>query len=112
MSVLERDIVHAIRLRLGSERDLDLERRSVGQIKDAAGKTHRFGTVGEADLQGILGPNGKFFALEVKRPGQHMRPEQLQWANRKRMRGAFVAEVHSVDEALAALERARAGATE
>lgn len=106
---LERDVQHAIRIALGGEKDLDLERRSVGTIKDQHGKTHRFGTVGEADLQGILAPRGRFFALEVKRPGEHSRPEQVMWAERKRMRGAFVAEVHSVEEAIDALNRARKG---
>lgn len=105
----ERDIQHAIRVALGSERDIDLERRNVGMIIDSNGRAHRFGTVGEADLQGILAPAGRFFALEVKQPGKKSRPEQVQWADRKRMRGAFVAEVHSVEEARAALDRARRG---
>lgn len=120
----ERDIQHAIRLRLGQERDLDLERRTVGMLKDERGKPIRFGTPGEADLQGILamlvhltpdGPPiliGRFFALEIKVPGKHMRPDQKLWAERKRRRGGFVAEVHSEDEAVAALERARLGALE
>lgn len=118
----ERDIQHAIRLALGKERDLDLERRTVGMLKDERGKPIRFGTPGEADLQGILAlpvildgePTviGRFFALEIKVPGKHMRPDQRLWAERKRMRGGFVAEVHSVEEAVAALARARTGARE
>ena len=34
------------------------------------------------------------------------------WAERKRMRGGFVAEVHSEEEAVEALARARTGARE
>lgn len=118
----ERDIQHAIRLELGKERDLDLERRTVGMLKDDKGHPIKFGTVGEADLQGVLAllvlldgnpvTIGRFFALEVKIPGKHMRPEQRLWAERKRMRGGFVAEVHSVEEAVEALARARTGARE
>ncbi len=119
--MLEREIQHAIRIALGGERDLDLERRTVGQLKNGNGVVIRFGTPGEADLQGVLRMTvwldpaaqpiemGRFFALEIKQPQQHSTAVQKMWAERKRMRGGFVAEVHSVAEARAALERARRG---
>lgn len=85
----------------------------------------RFGIgVGGADLVGIatvpalVGEDtghydaariGRFFGLEVKRPGGRARPEQRMWADAVRQHGGFVATVHSVGEALAAIERCRAG---
>lgn len=84
---------------------------------------------GAADLIGILrlrsaslrpaaglSEVGRFFALEVKRPSAPGRPagktseEQGQWLALVRSMGGFAAVVSSVDEARAALDRARAGA--
>lgn len=81
---------------------------------------------GAADLIGVLSvwgltgrdPIGRFFALEVKRPATPGRragkpsPEQEQWLALVRRMGGFAAVVASVDEARAALERARRGACE
>lgn len=112
---LERDIQHAIRLELGKHTDLVLFRNSAGvaTMTDEQGRdrTQRFGlAVGMPDLVGVLGPGGRWVGLEVKRPGQKPRREQLACHELLRRFGAFVAVVTSVEEALAALERARGGA--
>lgn len=104
----EREIQHAIRLALGDEPDLILFRNTVGAALVQGGRRITYGLCpGSADLVGILGPSGRWFALEVKQPGKHSTPEQRRWANMMRTKGAFVAEVSSVDEARRALEQAR-----
>lgn len=67
----------------------------------------RFGLgVGGADLVGVLRPNGRGFALEVKTAVGRMSREQQAWHRAWTEAGAFVACVRSVDEAMAALARA------
>lgn len=55
---------------------------------------------------------GRFFALEVKWPGKRATSDQLRWASMVRELGGFCAIVHSVSEALAAVERCRGGQSE
>jgi len=54
----------------------------------------------------------RFIALEVKRPGGRVRPEQVDFINLVRAAGGFAAIVRSVEEARAAIERARRGERE
>lgn len=74
--------------------------------------------VGSADLIGVLTIElaglkiGRFFALEVKRPGERARPEQIAWCALVRRMGGFACTVDSVEAARAALLRARAGGCE
>jgi hypothetical protein len=71
----------------------------------------RFGLcVGSADLIGCL--DGRFIALEVKAASGRLRPEQERWIAFVRSIRGFAAVVRSEEEALAAIERARAGAFE
>jgi hypothetical protein len=67
---------------------------------------------GSSDLVGILKPSGRFIALEVKRPGQKLKPEQEAWLADAREFGAFAAVVDSIESAFEALERARRGEVE
>ncbi len=87
-----------------------LTRNHVGFIRDAEGHGHRFGLgVGSPDLVGMLTPSGRVFCLEIKQPGKYPTTFQKAWARACRMRGGFVATVHSVEEAMAALDRALRG---
>lgn len=49
---------------------------------------------GSADLVGVMGPRGRFVAIEVKRPGNKARPNQEVWLELVRSNGgvAFVAD--------------------
>lgn len=57
--------------------------------------------VGSADLIGMLAPQGRFLALEVKRPGEKPTREQELFLELVRKSGGVAAVVHSVEEALA-----------
>lgn len=61
----------------------------------------KYAAKGVADILCIH--NGKFYALEVKRPGAKLRPEQGEWGARVVLNGGIYAKVCSVQEALDAL---------
>lgn len=110
----ETDLMQAIRLALGRERDLVLWRNNVGVARPHPDQRPvRYGLcVGSSDLVGILAPAGRFFALEIKTPTGRATTEQGLFLALVRQRGGFAAIARSVDDARAALERARAGGSE
>lgn len=57
---------------------------------------------GYADLHGML-PGGRYFALEVKRPGEEATPEQVAFLATVRAGGGIAAVVHSFEDAARAL---------
>jgi hypothetical protein len=100
-------IQDAIRVALSGEPGLVLWRNNVG-IAEHRGQRVRYGlAVGSADLVGCL--DGRFVALEVKTATGRVAPEQKLWLDLVRRYGGFAAIVRSVDEARAAVARARAG---
>jgi hypothetical protein len=107
---LERDVLHEIREALGCEPGLVLWRNA--QTGGAIEGRWTRGGLGEGspDLIGIL--DGRFVALEVKRPGQRAREAQEAWLALVRARGGFAAVVDGVEAARAAIARARAGGAE
>lgn len=127
---LERDVLAAIRLALGAEKDLVLWRNHIAhdeQWNAATGAvTHaRAGLPeGSADLIGILRmtvvipgtfgvvPIGRLIAFEVKAARGRQSEKQKQWGALVQNKGGFYAVVRSPDEAMAALERARKGLPE
>lgn len=103
----EAELQSAVRLELGRVPDLCLWRNSIGSPDGV----HHYGLPkGSADLIGILA--GRFIALELKSPTGRVSPEQTTWLACVRRFGGFACVVRSVNEAIAALERARAGASE
>ena len=72
------------------------------------------GGPGGSDLLGIVG--GRWVALELKAPGARTNPKravlQEQFRRLVRSAGGFACVVRAVDEALAAVGRAREGASE
>lgn len=111
----EASVQREILLEIGSEPDLLLLVNSVGRAKydspDGKPYTVPYGLgVGSPDLVGLLsGTDGiaRWFAIEVKRPGEEPRPEQVKCHEVWRRRGALVYTAHSPEEARAALENAR-----
>lgn len=57
----------------------------------------RFGPKGQADIQGIW-HGGRFLAIEVKRPGGKITPDQADWLARVRNAGGIALVVHSWTE--------------
>lgn len=104
----EGKIVDAILMRLGTEPDLIIMRRSVGRALTPAGNEIYFGKRGEPDLQGWISPQGFGFMLEVKAPRGRLSDDQKAFHEAVRMVGVRVYTVRSVDEAVAALDDARA----
>jgi hypothetical protein len=106
----EGQIQDAIRLALTDEQGLVLWRNNTG-VAEHRGARVRYGlAVGSADLIGCL--DGRFVALEVKTATGRVAPEQRQWLDLVRRHGGFACVVRSVEEAHAAIARARTGARE
>src|SRR5882762_6817466 len=87
-AVTEAQIERAILAALGARPDVRLFRNSVGRAIDPnTGAYLAFGLcVGSSDLVGIVAPNGRFLALEVKSQTGRPTPQQL----------AFVAMVNAM----------------
>jgi hypothetical protein len=106
----EGHIQDEIRLALSDEPGLVLWRNNTG-VAEHRGARVRYGlAVGSADLIGCL--DGRFVALEVKTPTGRASPQQRQWLDLVRRHGGFAAIVRSVEDARAAIARARTGASE
>lgn len=106
------ELVHATRLALGREPDFTLWNNSKVTMVDGEPRATPGLTKGASDLLGILEPHGRLVALEAKTGAGQLNPDQRLFFELVRKRGGFAAVFHSVDEARAALERARAGLTE
>jgi hypothetical protein len=127
-----RDLVHPILVALNKRPGVRVARNNVGVLEWAPGKKLRYGLgQGSADLVGIVrlpmwGPLlsritdtrdvGRAFALEVKWPDDHTplarRRKQEAWRRVFRSLGGFACIVHSIDEALMAVDRCREGKSE
>lgn len=106
----EADVQQAIRLALGLEPGLVMFRNNIGAaVHHDSGRPVQYGVGGKggSDLIGLL--NGRFIALEIKRPGGKVTAEQWGFIDLIRHNGGFAAIVHSVDEAKQAIERAKRG---
>ena len=109
-----RDLTHPIRSALNRLPGVQVWRNNTGCVDLATGGKIVYGLgSGSADLVGLVASHGlrlgRFFALEVKWPGKRPTKEQLAWSNVVRGMGGFAAVVTSVDEAIAAVERAMSG---
>lgn len=116
--MIESEIQYAIRIACGRLPDVRLFRNNVG-VADVRGAKIRFGlTKGSSDLIGWIRQeiNGvkvaRFLSLEVKTETGRVSPEQELWIKLVRTFGGFACVVRSVEDALAAIERARNGAYE
>jgi len=123
---LEADIQAEIRLALARIPGVIAWRNKTGVARHGFGENERivrYGLIrGGSDLIGIVTRDfltldlrpvtiGQFFALEVKRPGEHPTPEQDLFLSCVRRYVGFATTADSVEAAVAAIERARAGET-
>lgn len=108
---LERDVDADVRRALAALPDVSVFPNECGTFRTLDGKrVVRCGLgTGSADLVGIVGPHGRWFAVELKRPrGAGARVAQRAWLALMRKRGAAVGIARSVADALAIVEQARA----
>ena len=74
-------------------------RTNAGTFYNANGERVRIGFPGLSDLVGCTS-NGRFFAIEVKLPGEKPRPDQEKFLTAMRRTGAIAGCAHSIEEAL------------
>lgn len=91
-------LMHKIMSALSSEGNFVLRTNS-GVYFDHRGNRVTIGFSGLSDLVGCT-PDGRFYAIEIKTPNYQPRPEQQQFLNIMRKRGALAGCAHSVEEAL------------
>lgn len=85
-------------------------RNNTGVLKDSRGVPVRFGlAVGSADLVGIVGPYGRFLAIECKAPDGRLTPEQTAWLQTVRDFGGIAEVARSVDDAHRILQMIKEG---
>lgn len=107
----ETALTRNIRLALNRTGRVRIVRNNTG-VDTAAGIRYGLG-VGGADLVGILQNSGRVVALECKMPkARGATPEQLAWLSAVRRFGGFACVVRSIEDALAAIDRAERGACE
>ena len=120
----ETELVSAVREAINLQPGARVRRNNSGRLKDIKGRWVQFGQgVGSPDLMGAVTCHvqwdafrtvtiARCFHLECKLPGEKPSTDQLAWHAEARKRGEFVAIVHSVGEALDALERCKLGGAE
>lgn len=105
-------LVNVICLTIGRERDFTLWSNSKVTFYDGKPQAKPGLQVGASDLLGILGPNGRWVALEVKTGNARPSATQRRFLELIRKRGGFACVVRSAEEAVNALNRARRGESE
>jgi hypothetical protein len=92
---------------LHQEPDVLVWRNTTG-VTEHDGRRVTYGLAfGSSDLIGLLGPHGRFVALEVKTPAGRVTAHQARFLARVRQHGGIAAVVRSVDDAWATIARAR-----
>lgn len=99
----ETDIMRTICIAL-SEHGHIVHRTNSGLLYTKTGTPVRVGVPGMSDLQGHRCTDGKCFYLEVKRPGQKPRENQMQFLRAMENTGAIAGWADSVQRALEVVE--------
>lgn len=82
--------------------------RGTGVVDPRGTYTVSYGLcVGSADLIGVVGPQGRFLAIEIKPPGAYPTPEQRRFLALVRRMGGVSGVAHNEDEAAALVVEAR-----
>ena len=86
--------------------NIRLWRRNVGLARPVH-QTHLifFGVKGEADLQGIIYPRGRFLAIEVKTNSGRLTKEQERWRDMIIKFGGAYIEARSLDDAISGVKK-------
>ena len=78
-------------------------RTNAGTFYDSRGNRVTIGFKGLSDLVGCT-KNGRFFAVEIKLPGEKPREDQQKFIDAMKRTGAIAGCAHSVEEALKIVE--------
>ena len=105
--IKETKLMQNIRETVSKQYDISLWRNNTG-VDTEKGVRYGLGQ-GGADLVGVLGPNGRFIALEVKTYNWRVSHAQACWLESVRKRGGIAAVVRSVEEACKVVSDALAG---
>lgn len=65
----------------------------------------KYGTPGAPDIHGIV-EGGRYLAIEVKRPGEDLEPDQKAWRRMFEGLGGLFIHAHSIDEVSRELQQA------
>ena len=80
MAKAHEDLIDAILLAYGTRPDMRLWRARTGKARlRNVGALVQFGVTGQADISGILAPNGRRIEVEVKTGGDKQTKEQKRW---------------------------------
>lgn len=101
----ESAIMREIHAAIGGRPDVRLWRRNVGVATPLGSRRAiRFGLPGQADLEGIVGPEGWHLEIEVKSPTGRLSEEQRRWGEMTIALGGIWICARSVKEAVEALD--------
>jgi hypothetical protein len=107
--VSEAAIMREIMLALGRRPDVRIWRRNVGlAVPVGRREPVRFGLPGQADLSGIVGPEGWVLEVEVKAPRGRLSDAQRGWGAMIESLGGIWIVARSAEEAVGALDAALA----
>jgi hypothetical protein len=95
----ESAILHAVLARLGSRPGVRCWRNNTGAGRTFSGDAIRWGLKGSADILGLIAPQGRFLAVEVKTPDGRQSSEQVSFQRMIEKHGGIYLLVRSADEA-------------
>lgn len=72
-------------------------RNNTGGFKDSRNHFYQFGFIGSGDIFGLL-PTGRFFSIEVKRPGSLPTSQQIQFMKEVNRNGGLAFVAYSVED--------------
>lgn len=103
MNLSESVLLYDILLKWGSHPRLMIHRNNVGLFFTKDGQRVRAGVVGSPDIEGIIGPQGKYLGIEAKSIKGKQRPEQAAFQRRVVALGGLYILAFSVTDVDAAL---------
>lgn len=101
----ETPIQQRILLALGALPGVRVSRNNNGALRAPGGRLVRFGVFnpGGGDILGLMAPNGRFLAVETKRPGKEPDQQQEKFRDMVIELGGLYVVAHSVEEAVNAV---------
>lgn len=101
----ESDLLHAILVEFGSRPDLRIWRANVIAARSRTGQVIRAGVPGQADISGILWPNGRRIEIETKSRKGKQREAQRRWQEMIEKMGGLYILARTLDDVRLALPK-------